>query len=1421
MASLQQTIDEIFDKYHTSITTGETSSSSDYYYIDNANEEDFNILCNIIEYTTFKNLDKCNDAETTLSRDFSDILIDYVRQGLNYEQVDELLRLVITYNEAIDKAKTETVSVSKNNVYPKYLELIFGIKLTNTVATDNTPIQKISFLNKGYAKRLYDNLVKMYIYDKVEFDKDSNSNIFYYTIDTTTNTVVKNFVTKDNMKSNEFDYTKYQIYTKSGNTYTRIYEPISDDGIYYTNRILEIPIGNDVNSDLILSNLLYCDNGVYYKRQIVDADYLSEADNEVLKYVIYKYIMQARNNNKYNPNEIRLVNFTNEKLSNNLLLLDTNQPTAANNLVLYLSGAVTTTNAKEDAALLLNSLGVNTTDTHNYKVIFTKSSVPYSKTDTSGNELYFGISVNNNKDGDNNITSAGYINKNYFNNYTDENGHYCVLNEYTITIYKTVVLDAITDVITDTTNMTTDILIATYTSKLYSVINGNNTTYKYILEALDTSYGTNSLLTANTDFDEISIKSGCYDVKTYENIRNNALNITVDIAESSEINGTEVLLADDNSVAYMTKNCYPTVITLKNISPANVSSLQYFANKYNISVDNSKKYNIYILYKELNSEYYSMINCEPFDNMVAAYIYNTGTKISDQYFPLKFNSSNDTKLYDSDVILALKDKSVNQYNARITNDNDIVIIQAGESNGLNDEYSETLIESFKTIYTSVRNYFYDVLYNDAFVLDSKYRAFIFTYLIGVTLERYFTYKLDNITDISSYSLNECYDFLDNYGLSNISTLAQSTTVSNKIKILRAICGYYSDLMRYKGSKHVIDVIEEMFNNAGTKYEILLYKYLIYGKYSNCVFDIDKDNSNTVTKVTENSNDIVFTPVKYSNSLSNSSITTAEYNSEKYNSFITSDKYWNLSTVSEDDIKQLDISPTVTKYLALSVSVNIGEDAITNAYALSSMNYMLDKLNQDHDNNTDNNTDNKPALQKIVFGIGSYIGKENVNISIYQVYELYKCLLSTYVIQCGGVTHPNSATYYGINSEASYNELWNALLNNGFVDMLENHYNTKINKDMFNNIFKSDTVTVENGCTVKVKDENGNKTETADTSTKIIRFLVNEPDTNESLYNEIGIDNIVLLPILGKITNNMLNILNDNTTDGVEYNYIGAESLDTVYSILNDINLVISLNSNSDTKIKNVDIMNAYIAYNALKSDVSQTTYDSKIGGTVSNPTSTTIYNYLLKPVLSFVHNYLTGKYSQLYFNSTEAFNYNTLCAKFLDALFTTFFTTDESLLYTFEEIKNTITSDTGRFKDFDTSTRNLILDYIFDGVVSKNNETYDFNSIDNSSVSLSNQLEKITNILAQFDTWYGLSGDYLCVTNESSASADAAASFMTNIINMFISYTTDLYLSNVTYDYNNQNERLKYSEVYSDKISMDIDDFVYTNENITYNINKK
>ena len=1399
MASLQQTIDEIFDKYHTSITTGETSSTSDYYYIDSANEEDFNILCNIIEYTTFKNLDKCNDAETTLSRDFSDILIDYVRQGLNYEQVDELLRLVMTYNKAINKAKKETVSISisKNNVYPKYLELIFGIKLTNSAATDNTQIQKISFLNKGYAKRLYDNLVKMYVYDKVEFDTDGNSNIFYYSTNNNNN-VVKTFFTKNDMKSDSFDYTKYQIYTKSDNTYTRIYKPISDDGVYYTNRILEIPIGTDVDSNSILSNLYYYDTNkkVYYKRQIVDADYLSEADNEVLKYAVYKYIMQACNNEVYNPDNIRLLNFANEKLSNNLLLVDSGTNRTNDSVLLYLSGALTVTDKKEDATLLLKSLGVN--DTNNYKVIFTKSSVPYSKMDTSGTESYFGISVDSTNAGDYKIKSIGYSNKDYFGTYTN-NGRYLTLNEYTITIYKTVKLDAITDVVSDTTNMTTDILVATYISKLYTTVNNNTTTYKYILEALDTSYGTNSLLAANTDFDEISIKSDCYDVSTYETIRNNALNITADIAESSEINGTEVLLADDNSVAYMTKNYYPTIITLKNISPADVSSLSDFADTYNITVDDSKKYNIYILYKELNSEYYSMINGEPFDNMVAAYMYNTNTKISDQYFPLKFNSSNNTKLYDSDVTLALKDKSVNQYNARITNDNDIVIIQAGESNGLNDEYSETLIESFKTIYTSVRNYFYNVLYNDAFVLDSKYRAFIFTYLIGVTLERYFTYKLDNINDISSYSLNECYDFLDNYGLSNVSTLAQSTTVSNKIKILRAICGYYSDLMRYKGSKHVIDVIEEMFNNAGTKYEISLYKYLIYGKYSNAVF-----NTNNGT-ITENSNDIVFTPVKYSNSLSNENINTAEYNSEKYNSFIAFDKYWNSATVNEDDIKQLDISPTVTKYLALSVSVNIGEDAITNAYAISSMNYILDKLNNDQTTTTTN----KPGLQKIVFGIGSYIGKESINISIYQVYELYKCLLSAYIIQCGGVAHPTSAMYYGINNKATINDLLKALKNNGFADILKNYYNTELTNEFFNKIFKSDTITVANRNISK--------------SNLITRFLVNEINTTDSLYNEINIENIVLLPILDKIVDNTLNILNNNTTDGAEYNYTGTDSLDTIYDILNDINLVISLNSHNDSNanIKYIDIMNAYIAYNVLQSSESLTKYDSSIGNYVSNPTSTTIYNYLLKPVLSFVHDYLTGKYSQLYFNNTEAFNYNTLCAKFLDAVFTTFFTTDESLLYTFDEIKKTITDDTGRFKDFDNSTRNLILDYIFDGVVSKTNEIYDFNNVDNSSVALSNQLEKITNILAQFDTWYGLSGDYLCVTNESSASADATASFMTNIINMFISYTTDLYLSNVTYDYNNQNERLKYSEVYSDNITMDIDDFVYTNENVTYNVNKK
>ena len=125
-------------------------------------------------------------------------------------------------------------------------------------------------------------------------------------------------------------------------------------------------------------------------------------------------------------------------------------------------------------------------------------------------------------------------------------------------------------------------------------------------------------------------------------------------------------------------------------------------------------------------------------------------------------------------------------------------------------YEKEEIYKFLEIYEQTRDYFYKVLLNESFINETEYNLYEKFFLSTWAIERYLSSKIESIKDIDSFSLRDIKNFLSSYGLSDLSDIIDLQDFYGSEELSKNLIKRYIDLVQNKGSRKVIDVLEEVF-----------------------------------------------------------------------------------------------------------------------------------------------------------------------------------------------------------------------------------------------------------------------------------------------------------------------------------------------------------------------------------------------------------------------------------------------------------------------------------------------------------------------------------------------------------------------------------------------------------------------------------
>jgi hypothetical protein len=199
---------------------------------------------------------------------------------------------------------------------------------------------------------------------------------------------------------------------------------------------------------------------------------------------------------------------------------------------------------------------------------------------------------------------------------------------------------------------------------------------------------------------------------------------------------------------------------------------------------------------------------------------------------------------------------------------------------------------FIEIYQNSLRYYKRILYNKAFSQEQLFNWFSKTIVLFMAMERFLSVKSTDVNDIDIYDSSMIRNLLNSYGLND---LADGEVFYRKNIYQYRILKKFNDLIKYKGSKNVIDIILDIFNY---KNDVEIKKYILAKSIKDSdvnlrFYEIDYNNANLM----EN--------------LPNSP-------SEGYTSFLDktsedSDETWLLT---ENDADNLDFNYIPTKYLSL-------------------------------------------------------------------------------------------------------------------------------------------------------------------------------------------------------------------------------------------------------------------------------------------------------------------------------------------------------------------------------------------------------------------------------------------------------------------------------------------------------------------------
>lgn len=385
-----------------------------------------------------------------------------------------------------------------------------------------------------------------------------------------------------------------------------------------------------------------------------------------------------------------------------------------------------------------------------------------------------------------------------------------------------------------------------------------------------------------------------------------------------------------------------------------------YIGEQNIS-SNEINMNFQILYKELNINYRNILESDIID-LIASMKKDTIKRLLE-----KKRNSVDIDVQDAIrttsnniFIRDIRDKNnkitattklfkyryANPYAARRASESEIIAYYIGDDYISNRygvySYQKLEINKFIELFKEVREYYYRVLMNESFINEGDYFAYERTFLTFLTILRFITSTLDDVRDIEMFSRNDIENFLESFGFGSLANILDTSDFINSETYAKAIIKRYIDLVKNKGSRSVIDVLEDAFT-IGTG-ELVIYKNLLV-KY---VGDYEESSSSSVSTYGaldkedfENSTDIPtdstestnnkrpaergykFVKTEYSNRNVMNTIIQPDLKNDM-ETFISSDKYWNIENTPTATLDDLNVNVVNTKYLIPELTIELSE-----------------------------------------------------------------------------------------------------------------------------------------------------------------------------------------------------------------------------------------------------------------------------------------------------------------------------------------------------------------------------------------------------------------------------------------------------------------------------------------------------------------
>lgn len=825
-----------------------------------------------------------------------------------------------------------------------------------------------------------------------------------------------------------------------------------------------------------------------------------------------------------------------------------------------------------------------------------------------------------------------------------------------------------------------------------------------------------------------------------------------------------------------------------------------------------------VIYKEFNSEIRKIDHSNIQNKIIAKYLLEESSNntnkniITNTLFEVAYNAKPNFLLTD-DEIKVFNNLKTNDYIIRYGRESDLIsylsgdIIQFG-----NTEDTKQEVELLCNLYRETRDYYYRVLLNKSFVLDDMYSTFERMYLLGYTIERFISSKLDHITDINYFNNTDCSNFLNSYGLSTLNTQINNNNFSNSLTYKKRIIAAYNDLMSQKGSRAVIDEFFKIFNYQEN--EITIYKYLILNQTNSVVSDdISQPETESVTS------EPVFLRLPYSATNIHYYINNFIKDSTAYESFIENDKYWTVKDLPKSEVEKVLVSPQNTKYLGLELTSNLYNNFIKTRYSVAANKYLFDSDVQDISYNIGKtNIYNKLLISGVVINNTEF---SDVSIILLYLYlcELFKLLIYLNESNSGQevpeLSSDPNPKYFGINSDI--------IIDNTFITELSNKI--ELSEEIIRDVLSASYLdnTTRSALSTSIYGTYKNTTffnkSTVDgtnifpvTSTRII----SDGATAVSFKNASSIDTIFN-------SDSVFLYKFNNTTDfNKSYGYTELEdncrellhtpadpeknqtSLDAISCALISISLVNLINNyraastDSDKEKYKKLILAAYRLYK--NNDQIEYKSDSNISSDEISINNNNFYSYLYSKILSFPLNYLGDEYQ-----NNSGINYTENIRNTLDYIFNKFFTVSVDPIGRFsasddiaETIKNNLSTQL-------SSKINNLDENILSDIEKEVTSITEIINVNDKLTALQNLIINYSSILnSALDTFENMKINF-SISNDINNFFE----FIKTSVSFFISYTANLYDTNLIYSYDSKAEHIPLAYSFSDQLENKINDYFY------------